>query len=164
MSGPEDPPFAAQGLTRQHGNLSFTRVFQAGHMVPSYQPEAALRIFERALLDRDIATGAVDLRTTGGWAGAGAGGQQDDVFRTEGPGDTWWRRNELLPAPGRKCYILQFMSCSREEIAALREGRAVVRDFVIVDIEEAGRAAGVSQGVGEGSHQELQIALGADEL
>lgn len=159
MSGPEDPPFGAYGLTRQHGNLSFTRVFQAGHMVPSYQPEAALRIFERALLNRDIATGAVDLTRTGGWAGAGG---QAEVFRTEGPGDTWWRRNEVLPVPGRKCYILQFMACSKEEIAALREGRAVVRDFVIVDIKEAD-GNGVSQGAGE-SHQESQSVLGADEL
>ncbi|RYP66129.1 hypothetical protein DL771_007963 [Monosporascus sp. 5C6A] len=47
------------GLTRQLGNFSFTRVFQAGHEVPNYAPEAAYMIFNRAMLGRDVATGRV---------------------------------------------------------------------------------------------------------
>lgn len=159
------------GLTRQHGNLSFTRVFQAGHMVPSYQPEASLRIFERALLNRDIATGAVDLTATGGWwAGEeedAAGGQA--VFRTEGPGDTWWRRSEVMPVPERRCYILQLMTCTDEEIEALRDGTAVVRDFVVVDIvkpdvvveSEASEDDGVFV---QGDDGNQKVAVAIDEL
>lgn len=41
---------------RQHGNFSFSRVFQLGHEVPAYQPETAYQIFQRAL---DIATGTI---------------------------------------------------------------------------------------------------------
>ncbi|RMZ85375.1 hypothetical protein DV737_g771, partial [Chaetothyriales sp. CBS 132003] len=44
------------GLVRQHGNFSFSRVFQAGHEVPAYQPETAYEIFTRALFNKDIAT------------------------------------------------------------------------------------------------------------
>lgn len=45
------------GDTREYGNFSFTRVFDAGHMVPYYQPEAALAIFNRTINGLDIATG-----------------------------------------------------------------------------------------------------------
>ncbi|RMZ88721.1 hypothetical protein DV736_g4038, partial [Chaetothyriales sp. CBS 134916] len=49
------------GLVRQHGNFSFSRVFQAGHEVPAYQPETAYEIFTRALFNKDIATGKISL-------------------------------------------------------------------------------------------------------
>lgn len=166
LAGPEEPPFVSYGLTRQHGNLSFTRIFQAGHMVPSYQPEASLRIFERALFNRDIATGAVDLTATGGWAAGAA-----EVFRTEGPGDTWWMRSEVLPAPERRCYILQMMTCTGEEVEALRNGTAVVKDFMVVDIKSQGAGGHVVvEGEGSGGDGLLQgvgsqVVVGApDEL
>lgn len=134
VTGPEEPPFVPFGLTRQHGNLSFTRVFQAGHMVPSYQPEASLRLFERALFNKDIATGTVDLTATGGWAhGAGQA-----VFGTQGTRDTWWKRSEVMPLPKAKCYILNLMTCSEEDIKALKEGRAIVEDYVVVGITGTG--------------------------
>lgn len=153
------PPFVPYGLTRQHGNLSFTRVYQAGHMVPSYQPEASLRIFERALLGRDIATGAVDLRGTGG------GGE---VYRTEGPGDTWWRRNEVMPVPEPRCYSLMTSTCSREELEALRNGTAVLKDYFVVGIQGAGGRSTLESSGGRlggvyGKDDEEQIVLGDTE-
>ncbi|KAF7502490.1 hypothetical protein GJ744_005667 [Endocarpon pusillum] len=45
------------GDTREYGNFSFTRVFDAGHLVPFYQPEAALAMFNRTIHGLDIATG-----------------------------------------------------------------------------------------------------------
>lgn len=45
------------GDTREYGNFSFSRVFDAGHMVPFYQPEAALAMFNRTIHGFDIATG-----------------------------------------------------------------------------------------------------------
>lgn len=45
------------GDTREYGNFSFTRVFDAGHAVPFYQPEAALAMFNRTIRGVDIATG-----------------------------------------------------------------------------------------------------------
>ncbi|KUI71605.1 hypothetical protein VM1G_06988 [Cytospora mali] len=135
VSPPDRAPFVPHGLTRQHGNLSFTRVYQAGHMVPSYQPEASLRIFERSLFNKDIATGTVDLTATGGWR------EDVDVFKTEGTSDAWWRRSEVLPAPERRCYILMLSTCSEEEHQALKNGTAIVKDYFVVGIEGAGKGA-----------------------
>ena len=57
------------GETRQAGNFSFTRVYEAGHEVPFYQPEASLAIFQRALQHLIIADGTTavtaDYGTTG---------------------------------------------------------------------------------------------------
>jgi len=52
------------GQVRQHGNFSFSRVYNAGHLVPAYQPEATYRIFERVLKGLSIATGE-EIQTTG---------------------------------------------------------------------------------------------------
>ncbi|KAL4953090.1 Alpha/Beta hydrolase protein [Aspergillus filifer] len=45
------------GETREYGNLSFSRVYEAGHEVPYYQPEASLQLFNRTLFGWDIALG-----------------------------------------------------------------------------------------------------------
>lgn len=159
IAQPDSPPFVPYGLTRQHGNLSFSRVFQAGHMVPSYQPEASLRIFERALFNRDIATGEVDLTATGGWK------EGKEVFATEGPGDTWWRRNEVMPGPEHVCYLWSLGQCNREEIWALRNGTAVVKDYFVVGIEGETEDTGKKESKGgfEVSEQQ-QTIIGLDEL
>lgn len=46
------------GEVRQAGNFSFTRVYEAGHEVPFYQPEAAYAIFQRAINLKNIADGS----------------------------------------------------------------------------------------------------------
>jgi hypothetical protein len=48
---------AMKGKVRQHGALSFSVMYKAGHEVPYYQDEAALRISERTFF----------------WAGGGEG-------------------------------------------------------------------------------------------
>lgn len=45
------------GETREYGNFSFTRVYEAGHEVPFYQPIASLALFNRTINMFDIATG-----------------------------------------------------------------------------------------------------------
>lgn len=45
------------GDTREADNFSFTRVFDAGHDAPFYQPKAALQIFNRTIHGWDVATG-----------------------------------------------------------------------------------------------------------
>jgi carboxypeptidase D len=54
------------GETREFGNFSFTRVYEAGHEVPYYQPEASLQLFNRTLFGYDIPEGKVKIR--GGFA------------------------------------------------------------------------------------------------
>lgn len=45
------------GVVREFGNLSFTRVYEAGHLVPYHQPKASLELFRRVVNGLDIARG-----------------------------------------------------------------------------------------------------------
>lgn len=46
------------GETRQYGNFSFTRIYESGHEVPYYQPEASLELFRRVLNQVVVADGS----------------------------------------------------------------------------------------------------------
>ncbi|KAK7727767.1 hypothetical protein SLS57_002810 [Botryosphaeria dothidea] len=67
-------PFTVDGVeygeVRQYGNFSFLRIYEAGHEVPFYQPEASLAMFNRTVFHYDIATGELpvtaNLTTVGG--------------------------------------------------------------------------------------------------
>ncbi|KAJ5780348.1 hypothetical protein N7457_005508 [Penicillium paradoxum] len=54
------------GATREYGNFSFTRVYDAGHMVPFYQPAASLQLFNRTLNGWEIATGEKKIKPDAG--------------------------------------------------------------------------------------------------
>ncbi|KAK7544036.1 putative carboxypeptidase S1 [Phyllosticta citribraziliensis] len=45
------------GAVRQYGNFSFLRIYDAGHLVPYYQPRASLEMFRRSIEGLDVATG-----------------------------------------------------------------------------------------------------------
>lgn len=49
------------GETREYGNFSFTRVYEAGHEVPYYQPVASLQLFNRTLNGWELPTGEKKL-------------------------------------------------------------------------------------------------------
>ena len=52
------------GMVRQFGNLSFSRIYDAGHLVPAYQPETMFTIFARIIEGTDVGTGnTIDLST-----------------------------------------------------------------------------------------------------
>ena len=52
------------GAVRQYGNLSFSRIYDAGHLIPAYQPETAFTVFTRVIMGNDISLGAAaDLST-----------------------------------------------------------------------------------------------------
>lgn len=122
-------PFRSAGLTRQVGPLlSFSRIYQAGHMVPAYQPEAAYEVFMRALTNRDIATGKVRVNQDEGmW------------YRTEGGGS--WRGvdSDVIERGGEEeCYVLMpGGTCRAETWEGVREGRKKVRDWIVVgDVDD----------------------------
>lgn len=71
------------GDTREYGKLSFTRVFDAGHMVPFYQPEAALAMFNRTIRGLDIATGEHNIHANYSTLGA----PQSTYSQKNGDGD-----------------------------------------------------------------------------
>ncbi len=106
-------PRHSGGLTRQYDNMSFTRVYQAGHMVPSYQPEAAYEIFMRALKGRDIATGTIDLQqvSKSGEEYSTKGESADHCFLTYEPVASDF--TPVVAAPPRSlCLGLRRIRCS----------------------------------------------------
>ena len=98
------------GAVRQYGNLSFSRIYDAGHMVPYYQPETAFTVFTRVIQGDDISMGRnVDLST----------------FGTEGP-STSDHKNVVPPQPESECWIREAVTCTPEERAAIAQGKGTV--------------------------------------
>jgi hypothetical protein len=137
---------------RQHGNLSFSRVYEAGHEVPAYQPATAYEIFTRALFNKDIATG---LESTG----------EGTNYSSEGPSDTLAFRNAQFEQPLQFCYTLDPGStCTEEQIGALLNGSSTVCSWIVKDknstalfpelmgaLEDEGCGPGRGYGNGNGS-------------
>ena len=78
------------GLVRQHGNVSFSRIFEAGHSAAYYQPETTYRIFDRAMSGKDIGTGDVEA---------------SDDYSSEGPEYVFDVRHELPKSREAVCYL-----------------------------------------------------------
>ncbi|KAL8676219.1 MAG: hypothetical protein Q9224_007308 [Gallowayella concinna] len=118
------------GLVRQHGNLSFSRVFQAGHEIPSYQPETALRIFNRAIFGQDISTGTINTNNA----------DDDGNYSSEGPSDSLGTRQEPpIDEYPHECYVLALAStCSEDEIELLQSGGGVVRNYILIEGDSTG--------------------------
>ncbi|KAL4883328.1 Alpha/Beta hydrolase protein [Aspergillus karnatakaensis] len=109
------------GSVRQHGNFSFTRVFQAGHEVPAYQPETAYEIFQRAMFNKDIATGKISTAKNG-------------TYSTTGPSSTFNLTNTVPDSPAPTCYILSLGAyCTEEQIASVADGTALIKDYILVN-------------------------------
>jgi carboxypeptidase C (cathepsin A) len=100
------------GVVKQHGLLSFSRVFQAGHDVSWYQPETSYRIFDRVVFGRDIPTGKRDLDTRH----RVSAGPSD--YSTEGPLSAYGWTNELPESPEPQCYLYDVAStCTENQVS-----------------------------------------------
>lgn len=106
------------GLVRQAGRLSFSRVFQAGHETPYYQPATAYEIFNRVMLGADVATGKAS--SAGGYASVGEASA--------------WSESEVPEAEGEaKCYVWDILeTCTAAERGVLASGKAVTKDYILV--------------------------------
>ncbi|PYH42005.1 putative carboxypeptidase S1 [Aspergillus saccharolyticus JOP 1030-1] len=108
------------GMVRQYGNFSFTRVYQAGHEVPAYQPQTAYEIFNRALFNRDLATGKVSTVKT-------------PDYKSQGLDSTWMIKNTPPAPPEPECYVLALQeTCTEEQIESVVNGSAVIKDYIVV--------------------------------
>ncbi|KAM7194531.1 carboxypeptidase D [Naviculisporaceae sp. PSN 640] len=117
------------GLVRQAGDLSFVRVFGAGHSVPYYRPQTALEIFHRVTFNRDIASGQLDLTNNKSYATAGS----SSAFTpsTNSPED------EKLTTT-RDCYIWDILeTCDGSQKALIANGSAITEDFIVVGYKNA---------------------------
>jgi hypothetical protein len=109
------------GLVRQHGALSFSRIFQAGHGVGGYQPETMSKLFERTMFGHDVATGEVALAANADYA-------------SEGPATIYDVTNEVPELEENICFVAEApITCTDEQLEALLGGTAVIEDWVVVD-------------------------------
>ncbi|KAF2830595.1 alpha/beta-hydrolase [Ophiobolus disseminans] len=104
------------GHVRQFGNLSFSRIFDAGHLVPLYQPETAFTVFSRIIQGDDLSTGRnINLSTHG----------------TVGIRDSSSRSNKIPVIPSQPCWIRDVSdSCTEDEKAAIKQGQGVVNNGI----------------------------------
>lgn len=78
------------------------------------------QVFQRALSRRDISTGRVELA-------------RNATYATEGPTDIMDVKNEVPDPKLSICYLYGApITCTPEQLEALRDGSAVVEDFVVV--------------------------------
>lgn len=107
------------GVVRQYGNLSFSRIYQAGHAVPAYQPETAFQVFARVALGTAISTGdRVDLSD----------------FASEGDATASEHEDDLPDSPASTCWVRSLnTTCTEEQQRKLRDGEGVVINGVLYD-------------------------------
>ncbi|KAI4602361.1 hypothetical protein KJ359_009602 [Pestalotiopsis sp. 9143b] len=114
------------GLVRQFGNLSFSRVYDAGHEVPWYQPETAYRIFQRVMSNTDVATGTVstDRESRGG----------KPYSTSEGLDSIQSVMNDQQPAAHKhECYFWDmYETCSTAEKQMFKNGTAIAKDYILI--------------------------------
>jgi carboxypeptidase C (cathepsin A) len=109
------------GHTRQHGNFSFTTVFQSGHEVPAYQGETALAVLTRVLRNMDVSTGTVNVTL-------------HPQYTSQGPSDISGLRQQVPEPILGYCYLWFISSlCTTEETEAIANGSAVIKDWIVVD-------------------------------
>ncbi|KAK1759483.1 alpha/beta-hydrolase [Echria macrotheca] len=99
------------GVTRQFGNLSFSRIYQAGHFVPAYQPETAFQVFARIITGTSVSTGeAIDLA----------------AYNTSGPANATSSLS-LPPSPTATCYVRAMAgTCPSDAVQSLLKGEGVI--------------------------------------
>lgn len=91
------------GVVRQFGNLSFSRIYQAGHAVAAYQPETAFQVFARVILGTSISTGK-DIDTT--------------TYNTTGDANAT-HTDKLPDQPKPTCYIRNLRATCDDRAAEL---------------------------------------------
>ncbi|KAK5108220.1 hypothetical protein LTR62_008676 [Meristemomyces frigidus] len=99
------------GATRQYGNLSFSRIYNAGHFVSYFQPETAFTVFTRIIQGDDLSTGdAISLST----------------FTSNGPlKSNYSNTDSYSPAP--TCWLRSWnATCSAADTKAMLAGEGQV--------------------------------------
>ena len=104
------------GVVRQYGNLSFSRIYDAGHLIPAYQPETAFTVFTRIIMGSDLSLGEpADLGT----------------YRSNGPANA----TETSKAPDQlepTCWLRNIPnSCSNDQVDMLQRGLGVIINGVL---------------------------------
>lgn len=109
------------GVVRQYDGLSFSRIFDAGHQLSSFQPEVARTVFERVMFRRDVATGNVTVNTN-----------MAKHYQSKGPASSFGIKNVLPPSPKVECNLWAAPStCDVDQLEALANGTAETTAFLV---------------------------------
>jgi len=106
------------GVVRQYGNLSFSRIYDAGHSVPAYQPETAFQVFARIITGTSLSTGAaIDLST----------------YNTTGPLNAT-HTNSLPASPSATCWIRNIPeTCDSDQKNMIINNDGVIINGILYD-------------------------------
>jgi carboxypeptidase C (cathepsin A) len=106
------------GVVRQYGNLSFSRIYNAGHSVPAYQPETAFQVFARIMMGTSVSTGeAINL----------------SLYNSTGPLNAT-QTASLPPTPSATCYILDILdTCTDDQKSMIIDGSGVIINGILYD-------------------------------
>jgi carboxypeptidase C (cathepsin A) len=101
------------GVVRQYGNLSFSRIYDAGHAVPAYQPETAFEVFARIMTGTSVSTGEqINL----------------SLYNTTGPLNAT-ATNSLPSSPSATCWLRNIPNtCNAEQ-----KNKIINNDGVIIN-------------------------------
>ena len=104
------------GVVRQYGNLSFSRIYDAGHLIPAYQPETAFTVFTRIISGNDISLGeAANLSTYT------SNGTANATATSKAP-------NQLEPT----CWVRNIENtCTSDQKVMLQQGQGVIINGVL---------------------------------
>ena len=119
------------GQVRQYANLSFSRIFQAGHEIPAYQPETAYQVFYRAIFGLDIATGKISTNNHSNYSSTGSS-------------TTFQVKNQDPGSLSPQCYILDLLNtCTEEQIQSVANGTGLVHDWILIDKNQTNLFPGI---------------------
>ncbi|KAK8023115.1 serine carboxypeptidase [Apiospora marii] len=113
------------GVVRQRGNLSFSRIYQAGHFVPAYQPETAFQVFARIILGKSLSDGRpVDLST---YDTTGPANATSSLKLPPSPTHTCWVRDVPGTCDETQQQVLESFDSAQEKVAIV-DGALVTGD------------------------------------
>ena len=106
------------GVVRQYGNLSFSRIYDAGHSVPAYQPETAFQVFARIMTGTSLSPGAaIDL----------------SVYNTSGPLNSTYT-NSLPASPSATCWLRNIPNtCNNDQKDMIINNQGVIINGILYD-------------------------------
>ena len=106
------------GVVRQYGNLSFSRIYNAGHLIPAYQSETAFTVFTRIIMGTDMSLGEpIDSATFA------SNGTANATYTSKAP-------DSAEPT----CWIRNFNStCTNDQKNMILEGDGDVINGVLYD-------------------------------
>jgi carboxypeptidase C (cathepsin A) len=134
------------GAVRQYGNLSFSRIYDAGHLVPAYQPETAFTVFTRIIMGTEISTGEPINLTS-----YVSQGDANSTFQNKAP--------DQHP---QKCWIRNIEgSCTSDQQDTIKQGQGVIINGVLYAASSDWQAPASSDIAGAGTPGSVPYSMTA---